>query len=132
MKMYELKLRDNVKELTFTIKVEGDVNDGDGVMEETILNEEEFNLALPYILALFKLNWKRHGNEERNKIWEQYYSEDEIENLNWYITEWISIPSCEWGEAHTIEGINITAQKDGMIYDVIIDKNKVLPIPLND
>ena len=128
--MYELRLRDNVKELTFTVKVVGDVNDADYVTKVTNLSEKKFNEALSFILALLKLNKVECGYREREELWKEYYSEDEIENIDWYIIDYIAIPDNEWDWAHTIESVEITAQKDGMIYDVIIDETKVLPIPL--
>lgn len=124
----ELKLRDYEKELKFTVKIVGDVNDADYVMEETILSEDSFNKALPYILALFKLNDEERGFEKREELWEQYYSQEEIKALDWHMADFISIPANEWDDAHTIESINITAQKDGMIYDVVVDVDAVLPI----
>ena len=128
--MYSLKLKDN-KDLEFSIKVVGDVNDADFVLKETILSEEEFNETMPYLLALLKLNGVERGYKEREDIWEEYYSEDEIEVLDWYMSDYIEIPDDQWNYwAHTIESVEITAQKDGMVYDVIIDEDKVLPIPL--
>lgn len=128
--MYSLKLKDN-KDLEFSIKVIGDVNDADFVLKETILSEEEFNETMPYLLALLKLNGVERGYKEREDIWEEFYSEDEIKVLDWYMFDYIAIPDNEWSYwAHTIESIEVTAQKDGMIYDVVIDEDKVLPIPL--
>ena len=86
---------------------------------------------MPYLLALLKLNGVERGYKEREDIWEEYYSEDEIEVLDWYMSDYIEIPDDQWNYwAHTIESVEITAQKDGMVYDVIIDEDKVLPIPL--
>ena len=126
---YILK-NDSFSKDLYYVYIEGDVNDGDYITEETIYTKKEFELILP----LLKDMWDNYSDNGRLERWvscrddydylcELGYSDVEIEKvLSINFGDIVNIPSSEWGYAHTLVDLNMyMINKDGVKYNIYFE-----------